>query len=120
MTQFAFPYRIDLRRRTASADDDRHVRDLIEQVLFTSPGERVDRPDFGSGLLRLAFAPNSDLLAAAVQLTVHGQLQQWLGELIDVASVEVVHEDASLIITIAYVRRATGRRAVARFVHPGP
>ena len=79
MTQVDFPYRIDGRGRTATTSEDDHLRDLIEQVLFTAPGERVNRPTFGSGLLRLVFAPNGDALAAATQMTVQGNLQQWLG-----------------------------------------
>ena len=54
-----FPYHFDGRGRTATTGRDDHIRDLIEQVLFTAPGERVMRPDFGSGLLALVFEPNS-------------------------------------------------------------
>ena len=72
--------------RRPTSDD--HIRDLIEQVLFTAPGERVNRPNFGSGLLQLVFAPNSDELAAATQFLVQGALQQWLGDLIQVEGVE--------------------------------
>ena len=54
-----FPFHSDSRGRTATTDDDDHIRDMIEQFLFTNPGERVNRPDFGSGLLQLVFAPNS-------------------------------------------------------------
>ena len=60
-----FPFHFDDRGRTATTTLDDHVRDLIEQLLFTSPGERVNRPDFGAGLLQLVFAPNSAELAAA-------------------------------------------------------
>ena len=74
-----FPYRFDGRGRTATADADDHIRDLIEQVLFTSPGERVMRPDFGSGMLALVFEPNSTALAATTQILVQGALQQHLG-----------------------------------------
>ena len=74
-----FPYQFNTRGRTAEADEDRHIRDLIEQLLFCSPGERVNRPDFGTGLLQLVFAPNSPELAAATQLMIQGALQQWLG-----------------------------------------
>ncbi|WP_346268221.1 GPW/gp25 family protein [Streptomyces sp. SCUT-3] len=77
-TDIAFPFRTDSRGRTAHAPYDEHVRDMIEQLLFTSPGERVMRPDFGCGLLDLVFAPNSPELASALQLTVHAALQQWL------------------------------------------
>ena len=70
----AYPYRIDSRGRTARADHDDHLLELIEQVLFTSPGERVNRPEFGAGLMQLVFAPNSDLLATAIQASVQAAL----------------------------------------------
>jgi phage baseplate assembly protein W len=84
-----YPFHFDSRGQTATTSDDDHIRDLIEQVLFTSPGERVNRPDFGCGLRQLVFAPNSEELAAATQFLVQGSLQQWLGNLIKVEAVEV-------------------------------
>jgi uncharacterized protein len=113
--QIDFPFRIDGRGRTAEAAEDDHVRDLIEQVLFTAPGERVNRPAFGSGLLQLVFAPNSDALAAATQLTVQASLQQWLGELIQVQDVDVAAEDSTLRVTVRYVIRKTQQPRVASF-----
>jgi uncharacterized protein len=113
--QIGFPWRTDGRQRTAEADQDAHVRELIEQVLFTSPGERVNRPTFGSGLLQLVFAPNSDALTAATELTVQGALQQALADLIEVRQVEVAAEDATLQVTVGYVVRRTQLPAVARF-----
>jgi Bacteriophage baseplate protein W len=107
MTHVDYPFRIDGRGRTATTTDADHVRDLIEQVLFTGPGERVNRPTFGSGLLRLVFAPNADALAAATQLTVQGNLQQWLGDLIEVVDVQVDAVDAQLRVVVRYTVRAT-------------
>ena len=108
-----FPRQIDGRGRTAVIDDDGHIRDLIEQVLFTSPGERLNRPTFGSGLMQLVFMPNSAELATATQFLVQGALQQWLGDLIQAESVQVDSEDASLRITVQYViRRSQERRTV--------
>ena len=108
-----YPYHFDVRGRTATVDDDGHIRDMIEQVLFTSPGERVNRPTFGSGLMQLVFAPNSPELAAATQFLVQGALQQFLGDLILVDLVEVTAEDSKLHATIQYtVRRTNERRAV--------
>jgi uncharacterized protein len=101
------PYHLDVRGRTASTDEDDHVRDLIEQVLFTSPGERVNRPTFGSGLLQLVFAPNSDALAAATQATVQGALQQWLADVIEVLDVLLETEDSTLRVTVTYRVRRT-------------
>ena len=71
-------HRLPVPASTAAAarrrrSDEDHVRDLIEQVLFTTPGERVNRPTFGSGLLQLVFAPNSDALAAATEMTVQAR-----------------------------------------------
>jgi hypothetical protein len=111
----AYPYGFDARRRTAEAPDGRHIRDLIEQVLFTQPGERVMRPTFGSGVLQLVFAPNSPELAGATQMLVQGALTQWLGALIVVQDVAVAAEDSTLQITVRYVVRRTGRQETQVF-----
>ena len=84
-----FPFRLDSRGRAAETDTDDHIRDLIVQVLFTNPGERVNRPDFGCGLLQLVFMPNSDALATATQFTVQGALQRWLDDLIAIKDAEI-------------------------------
>jgi phage baseplate assembly protein W len=115
MANIDFPYRFDDRGRTAATDDIEHIRDLIQQVLFTSPGERVMRPDFGSGLLQLVFAPNSDVMAATTQLLVQGALQQWLGDLIVVESVQVAAEDATLRVTVQYIIRQSAVRVTETF-----
>jgi len=114
-----YPYHFDGRGRTAAAGGDEHVRDLIEQVLFTLPGERVNRPDFGSGLLQLTFAPLSDELASATQVLVQGALQQWLGDLVAVERVEVTHDDSTLGVLVQYVVQRTGERRSDRFEQPG-
>jgi phage baseplate assembly protein W len=114
-----FPLHFDGRGHTAETDNDGHIRDMIEQVLFTAPGERVNRPDFGSGLLQLVFAPNSDELAAATQFLVQGALQQWLGDLIQVDAVQVESEDATLQVVVQYTVRRTQAQQVARFVRGG-
>jgi len=114
-----FPYHYDNRGRTAETDDDNHIRDMIEQVLFTSPGERVNRPDFGSGLMQLVFAPNSDELAAATQFLVQGALQQWLGDLIQVDEVSVANDDAKLLVTVVYTVRRSQQQVTAQFTRGG-
>jgi phage baseplate assembly protein W len=114
-----FPYRFDGAGRTATATDDEHIRDLIQQVLFTSPGERVNRPDFGSGLQRLVFAPNSDELATATQFLVQGALQQWLGDLIQVDEVRVESDESELRVTVQYTVRRTQQRQTAQFTSGG-
>jgi phage baseplate assembly protein W len=114
-----FPYRFDARGRTAETDTSDHIRDMIEQVLFTAPGERVNRPDFGCGLQRLVFAPNSDELAAASQFLVQGALQQWLGDLIELNDVEVLSEDARLYISIKYTERRSQEQRTVQFARGG-
>ncbi len=105
-----FPFHLDGRGRSAETNADDHVRDLIHQVLFTNPGERVNRPDFGCGLKQLVFAPNSDALAASTQQLVQGALLRWLEDVITVERVAVTSVDATLEVTVVYVRRDTGER----------
>ena len=119
MSHVDYPYHFDNRGRTAEAGEDDHIRDLIEQVLFTAPGERVNRPTFGSGLMQLVFAPNSDTLAATTQFIVQGALQQWLGDLIAVESVQVNVQDSTLHVAIQYLVRRTQTRQTAQFSRAG-
>ena len=114
-----FPFHFDRLGRTATTGTDDHVRDMIEQLLFTNPGERVNRPDFGSGLLQLVFAPNSPELAAALQFTVQASLQRWLGDVIDVQALEVTSEDSTLRVEIQYVVRRTGETRQDTFERSG-
>lgn len=113
-----WPFHLDARGRSAAADADEHVRDLIEQLLFTNHGERVNRPAFGSGVQQLVFAPNSPELAATVQATLLAALQMWLADLITVRSLEVTADDARLSVDLAYVVKATGLAQSATFTQP--
>lgn len=115
MSHVDYPFRIDGRGRSGLTDDRDHIRDMVEQVLFTSPGERVNRPTFGCGLLQLVFQPNSEPLEIAVQATVQASLQQWLGALIAVDQVRVVAEDAVLQVTVGYTIRGTQESRVDQF-----
>jgi phage baseplate assembly protein W len=118
--QLAYPYGFDRAGLTAAADDVAHVRDLIEQVLFTAPGERVMRPDFGSGVAQLVFAGNSVELAGATQMLVQGALQKWLGDVVTVLGVRVEAVDAELRITVQYERRRDGTLVSESFVRVQP
>jgi len=111
-TQVGFPFQIDGRGRIADPDYDQHVREMIELVLFTAPGERVNRPDFGCGLLQHVFTSASDQEADALGFIVQTALQQWLGEVISVQEVEIVARDSSFRIDVAYQLR--GHREVQR------
>lgn len=111
----AHPFRIDGRGRTASADHDEHVRDLIEQILFTSPGERVNRPNFGSGLLQTVFAPAGDEIAAALQQQIQAILQHWLGDAARIETVLLETSESTIVVTVRYVVKHAHRASVARF-----
>lgn len=110
-----FPFRFNERGRTADAGTDKHIRDMIEQVLFTAPGERVNRPSFGCGLMQLVFQPNSQELASATQFLVQGALQQWLGDLVQVNEVVVEAENSTLRITVTYTVLKTMEQKVSEF-----
>lgn len=114
-----YPFHFDSRGRAALTDYDDHICDMIEQFLFTSPGERVNRPDFGSGLLQMVFEPNSPELAAALQHTVQAGLQRWLGDLIEVQALEVTGEEATLRVLVQYVVRRSGERRTEVFERSG-
>lgn len=103
-----YPFHSDGRGRTATATDERHVGNLIEEFLFTKPEERINRPDFGSGLAQLVFAQNSPELAATIQYTIQTGLQRWLDDLIEVQHLQVTGEDASIRIVVRYRLRRTG------------
>ena len=105
-----FPFRIDFTGRTASTDDDDHIRDMIEQVLFTSPGERVNRPDFGCGLKRMVFAPSSDAAASLLAVQIRQALEKWLGTLLRVDNVTVRADGETLRVAIVYMLKARQER----------
>lgn len=119
LTFLDIPFHIGGAGRTASTDDDDHVRDLILQVLFTSPGERVNRPDFGCGLKAMVFAPAGEAAAAATQVLVKGALQKWLQDEIEVHDVSVEAVESRLTVTVAYRRRIDGELRAERFAVGG-
>lgn len=111
----AYPYQFDPRGRTGETGDPKHIRDLIEQLLFTMPGERVMRPDFGSGVTQLLFAPNSVELAGVTQMLVQAALQQWLSQLIVVQGVHIETNDMMLQVTVQYSILETDQLRVETF-----
>jgi phage baseplate assembly protein W len=115
MTDIAQPLQFDARGRTADRDSDRHVRDLIEAVLFTAPGERVNRPEFGAGVERLVFETNSPEIAAATQFLIQGGLQQFLAGIVEVRNVAVTNDDNVLRVLIEYINLRNGTAAAATF-----
>jgi phage baseplate assembly protein W len=117
---FDFPFTLDERGRTSRTGSDDHIRDMIALVLFTAPGERVNRPEFGCGVKQLVFAPLSDALAAATEQLIHGALIRWLDPVISLEKVETAANEGTLEIRISYMRRETGERRVEVFRHPVP
>lgn len=118
MSALDVPFTFDARGRTAETGDDDHVRDMIRLVLFTSPGERVNRPDFGCGLKQLVFAPASDALAAATQQLVHAALLRWLNDVILVERTDVSIGEGEIEVTVVYARRDTGNQREDVFRRP--
>lgn len=115
-----FPFAVDGRSRTATTGAAEHIRDMIEQLLFTRPGERVNRPDFGAGLMHQVFAFASPEAATALEYTTRAALQRYLGDAIEVQQLDVRAVDAELHVDIRYLIRASGERPVQTFVVGGP
>lgn len=116
----AFPLRFDSSGRTAQCDEARHVRDMIEQLLLTMPGERVNRPDFGCGLMHAVFAANSPELAAALEFSTRAALQRFLGDVIDVRRLSATADEAVLRVEIDYLIRRTGEARCDEFSAGAP
>lgn len=110
MVDVSHPFSFGPDGRTATASRSDHVRDLIEQVLFTNPGERVNRPDFGSGLQGIVFEPNGEAVAAALRARVEAALQHWLADVIALEAVTTRSDDGVLEVTVQYVERVTAQR----------
>ena len=117
--QLDYPFHLDGRGRVAETSEELHIRQLIEQVLFTAPGERVNRPEFGCGLMLLVFAPNSVEMAAATQFLVQGALQQTLSDLIELNKVEVNADENVLRVKVEYIVRNTQQQQTAEFTRGG-
>ncbi len=115
MTLLRTPIQFDASGRTAAVDPTTYVRGLVEHVLLTTPGERVHRPTFGAGLFHAVFGPGGPDLAVAIQDLVQVGLDQWLGDLIAVESVEISSDDAALRVSVQYVVRDSGERRVDEF-----
>lgn len=113
MIHIDFPFHFDDRGRTALTDDDDHIRDMIEQFLFTNAGERVNRPDFGSGLLHAVFEPNSEALVSTLQRTAQAGLQRYLGDLITVQVLVISTDESTLRVNVRYIVRRTGEERTA-------
>jgi Bacteriophage baseplate protein W len=113
MTYFAYPFHIDGDGRVARVDHETYIRQLIEQVIFTLPGERVNRLDFGSPVNQLVFAPNNSEHWTTVQQFVQAALQHWLGTMIMVEAVQVSGEENILTVLVQYTVLLTRERQVA-------
>jgi phage baseplate assembly protein W len=110
---FGFPFAVG-GGRTATATGAAAVRGKILQVLFTTPGERVNQPEFGCGLLNLVFEPNDPILAAAVEFTVGQALTRWLGDEIVVDAVDVESSGESVTVAVVWTDRADANRHTVR------
>jgi uncharacterized protein len=111
-TSIRHPFAVDLGRGRIAEEEQyaKHVEQMMFQVLFTAPGERINRPDFGCGVKRLVFAPNSEVSAALAQVTIYQALTRWLGSAITVNDVKAVAIEEKLEITIAYTLKTRGER----------
>ena len=104
-TTFTFPFSVGSGGRIVATGGDDAIRAKIIQVLFTAPGERVNKPDFGCGLLNLVFEPNDGVLAAATEFTVAQALSRWLAEDIVVKAVEVEAREERAVVQVVYTRK---------------
>ena len=109
-TSFGFPFEIGGRGEISSKTGDENIKAKIKQILFTSPGERVNLPEFGCGLMNLVFDPNNPILATTTEFNIRKSLERWMGDEILVESVDVTSQEEALLIEIIYIRKDTLER----------
>lgn len=111
-TSIKHPFAVDLSRGRLAEEENyaEHIEQMMFQILFTSPGERIDRPDFGCGVKRLVFAPNSEVSASLAQITIFQALTKWLGTAITINDVKALAIEERLEIKIAYTLKTKGER----------
>jgi hypothetical protein len=112
------PFSADGRGRTALVGGARHLLEMLELLLFTSPGERVNRPDFGGGVRGLVFAGNSPELAAALRFNLQANLQRWLGDVLEIVQLQTEADDAVLTVSFQYRIRGNPQPQTAQFQKP--
>lgn len=107
-----YPFAIDKKMGVLMEEKDfcNHVRQMMMQVLFTNTGERVNRPDFGCGLRRMVFAPNSDATASLLQVMITQAMDKWLGDLITTEKIETKAINERLEVKIVYTLKARQER----------
>ncbi|MEO9821191.1 MAG: GPW/gp25 family protein [Paracoccaceae bacterium] len=98
-----YPYRFAADGMTARTDRADHIRDLIEQLLFTRQGERLGRPTLGCGLPDLLFGPLNDDIATAARMTIQVALQEFLSRQIEVKALDVYVDGSALLINLTYI-----------------
>lgn len=116
VSYMAFPFRMGAGgARTATRFD--HIRHQVEQVIFTSPGERVFRPEFGFGARRHVFEPNSSVLWDYAQNRLYGALAEALAGEVDPKTIEVTVGPGDgapevLLVRIRYVIAALQKEEI--------
>jgi len=115
-----FPFQIDGTGGVYAQGGDPLLRGKILQLLLTSPGERVNLPEYGTRLRDLVFDPNNDILAATTEFMVNRALQRYLGDELQVDQVAVKNEESTLQVEIVYVRKADLRMERLRIGLPIP
>ena len=111
----AFPFRLNSRGRSDTAGDERHVRGMLEMLLLTNAGERVNRPGYGGGLARLLFGPVSPELAVTLQQTLRAEVIQWLDDVVNLQDLDVAFDESRIVVTISYVLRSDGDLKTSQF-----
>lgn len=98
-----------------------HVREQIEQVLFTVPGERWFRPEFGVGVLALVFEPNNQPLREITKKRLTASLNEALSGEVKPSSliVDVENVDDKLLLTIGYTLATINHSDKVEFVVEG-
>jgi Bacteriophage baseplate protein W len=113
----AFPFHIGDLGAPATAPRTQAIRQQLDQLLFTIPGERVNRPTFGCGVQRLVFGGCSPEAAAAAEYIIRINIQEFMGDVVSVDAVRVSADPqaATLFVDVLYTLVETGEERAETF-----
>jgi uncharacterized protein len=116
MSRLAFPFRpsADGRSAAVALGGPDHVRQMLEQLILTIPGERVMRPDFGSPAQQLLFGAGNGAAALALQATLAASISQTLGRWLTLIDLAASFDEASAILAITVDYRLTADGGAGR------
>lgn len=102
-----------------SATDDDLIKESLLQLVLTSRGERIMRPDLGNGVLGLVFENNTEVLSDMIRAELQSAISRFEPR-VSLVDTLTRRKESSVTVTIRYVIRANGREGLLTVDIPSP